>query len=732
MGPRGLRVVVVALMTGSLLGPSRAAADGLSLYVEPDYSHTTTRITDQLGNVTASGTDEVAQHYRLTLDRLFAPLVRLTADGLFDQRMDWLTTNGVPSRADEWSAGGDALLYVGSPVLSTVLGYSRHDDSLGGTLMVGRLHDVSEVYSVDTGWRPIDLPALDLRLSRTHDYDVDHRMTDLTVDSAVLNGGYNPFRQLRLDYYGELDDTNDHLGRTDTRSITNGLRAMYQDTFNEGRSSAMASYSFMNRTSDTVVSGTGGLVATPQLALAGLSGVELFPATPYSITLAQNPALVDSNITVSANVDLGYSVALAGDVNPRELGLQFADPTTAVNALYVFVDRQLPLEISGVFRWTAWRSDDNVTWTPVTLAGPVVFGAFQNRFEISIEETRARYLKVVATPLPPTVTADRRFSDIFVTDLQAFLVVPAAQAHGTSSFVSHTANAALHHQLLDTPMLAYDFAGNLSTGTGGTTYVMLNGISAQHELARAVIATARLARQDTGGAGLAAMPHLGVWQYSAGITAAPLPALNHALTYTGQHGQTPAGTMDQNEVMFMNRAQFYTGVDAQLGLGYGKNTFGPVSSSGPLVMANLNVVPNRMVTLSSSYYYSSLVQSGLAIPQGLQENEQINGTASFSPVPAIYLSATITRIIKGPQPTTLTSFGGSFSPFPDGALLLRAAYTESENTVLGETDRVATATARWVIAPPAWLEVDYSILRSTSTFGSSDIRTFTVSLVIQL
>ena len=732
MGPRGLLVVAVAIAFGSLLCPSSAAADGLSLYVEPDYSHVSAKSTDQLGNTTASTTDEVAQHYRLTLDRLFAPLVRLTADGLFDQRLDWTSTNGLTSRADEWSAGGDALLYVGSPVLSTVLGYSRHDDSLGGTLFAGRIHNVSDVYSADTGWRPADLPMLDLRLSRTHDYDVDHRTTDLTLDSAVLTGGYNPFKQLRLDYYGELDDANDHLAKTETRSVTNGLRGMYQDTFNGGRTSAMASYAFMNRTSDTVVSGTGGLVATPQLPVAGLSGVETFPATPYGITLAPNPALVDSNITVSANVNLGYSVALTGDVNPRELGLQFADPSTAVNALYVFVDKQLTPEISGVYRWTAWRSDDNVTWTPVNLAGPVVFGAFQNRFEITIEQTRARYLKVVTTPLPPTVTADRRFSDIFVTDLQAFLVVPAAQARGASSITSHTATAALHHQLLDEPMVAYDFAGNLATGTGGTTYVVLNGISAQHELARSVIATARIARQDTGGAGMSATPHLGVWQYSAGITAAPLPTLNHALTYTGQHGQTPTGTMDLNSVMFMNRAQFYTGVDAQLGLGYGTNTFGPVTSSGPTVMANLSVVPNRMLTLSSSYYYSSLAQSGIAVPAGLSENEQINGTVSFSPVPALYLSATVTRIVKGPQPTTLASFGGSFSPFPDGALLLRAAYTQSVDTVLEEIDRVATATARWVIAPAIWLEVDYSVIRSTSNVGGTDLRTFTVSLVIQL
>jgi len=79
--------------------------------------------------------------------------------------------------------------------------------------------------------------------------------------------------------------------------------------------------------------------------------------------------------------------------------VQFADAITPVSLVYVWVDKALPAQVSGAFGWTAYRSDDNVDWVPVPLAGPVTFGAFDNRFEIPIEGTRSRYLKVVTRPL---------------------------------------------------------------------------------------------------------------------------------------------------------------------------------------------------------------------------------------------------------------------------------------------------------------------------------------------
>jgi hypothetical protein len=94
--------------------------------------------------------------------------------------------------------------------------------------------------------------------------------------------------------------------------------------------------------------------------------------------------------------------------------------------VYLWVDRSLPADVAGAFSWAAYCSDDNLAWTPVALAGPVTFGAFDNRFVLSIERTQARFLKVVTRPLAAGTTTDPRFADVLVTEIQFYLATFAA------------------------------------------------------------------------------------------------------------------------------------------------------------------------------------------------------------------------------------------------------------------------------------------------------------------
>jgi hypothetical protein len=177
----------------------------------------------------------------------------------------------------------------------------------------------------------------------------------------------------------------------------------------------------------------GGYAYAQRLPAAGLAAVETFSDSPGQITLAPNPALIDGNTAVTAVVDLGYTPSLQGDSRLRDLGVQLADAVTAVDALRVWVDRPLPPAVSAAYLWSAYRSDDNMTWTAVALSAPVTFGAFDSRFEIPIARTAARYLKVVTSPLAAGITADPAFADLFVTELEAFAVdVPPACAAATA------------------------------------------------------------------------------------------------------------------------------------------------------------------------------------------------------------------------------------------------------------------------------------------------------------
>ncbi|HZZ85234.1 MAG TPA: hypothetical protein VFE30_11905 [Anaeromyxobacteraceae bacterium] len=732
--PRSRLAAVALALSALAFAPALALAEGLSIYAEPDYSHIDTRTTDSQGHTTTSVTDELLQRYNLTLTKTLAPLVRFDANGNFEDDRQWSTTAGLRGRSDGWRASGSARLHLGPPVLGGDLSYSRQDESTESSLSPGRLHDINEVYSLHLGWHPADLPDLDTRASRTNTFDVSRKLSDTTIDDLLTTLSYTGIRQLTLQYTVEYQDTNDRLSGTTTSGLLNSGRVSYGDTFNHGRTAVQASYSFANRLADTSVTGLGGTVATQQLPAAGLSLVEPPTAVPETDTLTSNGLLVDGKTDLSANVNLGFSVSLAGDTSPRELGVQFSDPTTSLNTLYVYVQQQLPPQISGAFAWSAWRSDDNVTWTRVPLTTAVVFNALLNRFELTFDRIQAPYVKVVTRPLPAAVSTDRRWSDVFVTELQAYLVVAAEAVRGHSSITAQSAAVAVRQQLLEEPLLTYDFSGNFSYSGGNGAFAVQNGLSLDKLLAPYLKLSSRVARQDTGIRGAAGgSQHNGSWQYSSSLVATPLPTLTHALTYSGQLTQTAHGDAELNSLTLVNRAALYRGVDLLLSTGYAYNLLeSGAIARGPTVITTLAVSPNPVVSLSTSFNYAALRQSGGGLPESNQETERVDGALSVNPLPALYLSAAVQRVVKGARPTTLATFSGGFTPFPEGALLLRMSYTESLDTALDSKTHVANSGLRWNFSPRAYLDLNYSLLGSTAPTGTTDTRAFTAGLAIQL
>jgi hypothetical protein len=723
-----------AVLVASALVPCCAAADGLSAYIEPDYNHTVSRSTDQSGKATSTTTDEFDQHYRLMLDRSLLPYMRVDAIGSFDRLYSWTDNDGVSSRADEWRAGGAARLLFGPPVIGGQLGYERHDDDTGSSTSVGRVHNIREVYSAYGRWRPADWPSVDLRLSRSDAHDSSRLVTDSTVNDVQLITLYNAFQQLKLSYFLAYTVNEDHISTTTSSAISNLFRTAYGDVFNHGRTSVTATYQLSERSTQTSTqAGPGGTVASPQIPIAGLSAVETFPIVSETVTLAQNPALVDGDLTASAGVNLGFSVSLGGDTNARDLGVLFASPNTPVNTLYVWVDRQLPAQISGAFTWAAYRSEDNVTWTRINLAAPVVFSAFQNRFEITIQQTQARYLKVVTRPLGATVTADKRFSDIFVTELQTFLVVPAQSVTGTVSSLGQTMTAALRHQLLDVPALAFDTSAFLTRQGGASNYAIQEGLAADHRLSPILALAARVGRQDQGTQSPGVSTHTGAFQYSAQAIATPLPSQIDTLTYSGQYQQSAQGSGASNSVSLVNRTQIYRGVDAFASASYQYNLLvSGARARGPALSASLSVVPNPVFSCSAAYFMSRIEQTGGGVPSQLSDSERFDVSASLTPFPALYLNASVSRIVKGVRPTTLATLGGSFSPFPDGNVLLRASYTESFDTSLQEKSSVGNVGVRWNVGHGSYLDVGEALLDSSAVTGSSNIRAFQATFVLQI
>jgi hypothetical protein len=407
------------------------------------------------------------------------------------------------------------------------------------------------------------------------------------------------------------------------------------------------------------------------------------------------------------------------------MGVQFADILTKVNTFYLWVDRQLTPEVAASFHFDAYTSDDNIRWTSIPVAG-VLFGAFQNRFEITIPTTAARYLKIVTKPLDPAVTVDRRFTNILVTELQVLLITPlTGTTAGWQASTREVLNAS-GRTPLGPAGLFYDVNGIVSHSTAtGTptlnTWLLTNGLSYGRRLSQIFVFNARVARQDDD----QSFGHEGLFLYSASLVATPLATLSHSLIYSGQSVWNQQGFGSTNSVSFYNRATPYRGIGLLAGGAYSIITQGSglVLRSGSVTF-NASVQPHSTLTLSTTLGHAESVSSGGGQPRTVSITDRIDAGAVYNPVSALYVAGGYSRIITDSTPHTLANGSVTFSPFPGGNLQLSLNYSETYQDP-GETTRLFTPALRWNVRPGTMITTSYTLLDSSSGSTSANhTRTF--------
>ena len=474
---------------------------------------------------------------------------------------------GSESDTDARNWSGTANLSWGNPVLGGGVGYSRSDTratiSAANLITAAGLGrgNVNETWSAFARWRPLDLPYLEGRVARSTDRAVDRR---LNVFQATVDAGYVPVRPVDLHYTLGYTDTHDQLSGVTTTNVGQSGRATYTDEL-FGRSSVYLAYNVAHSAFETEAPGQVGTVSLQRSPVAGLSLVEPFGSVPESDTLQPNPAVIDGNLAASTGMNIGFAPTLAGDTSLREVGSQLSDATQPVNTLHVWVNRALPAAVSAAYSWSVYRSDDNLTWAPVPIVRGVVFGVAANRFEITIEEIRARYVKVAVAPLSPSVAADPTLQNVLVTELQSFLVVPAAAVLGRTTSLRDSAAGTISTRILSSPRLRHDLAFTTSRETSSpASWLLTNGLSLSHRLTRIVGVSARAARSDSSSGDT----HVGQWLYSGSVTAEPTPTLSSVLSLSGTVTQADVGTTVSNGASAFARARLYEGVEANSNLSY--------------------------------------------------------------------------------------------------------------------------------------------------------------------
>ncbi len=720
-----------------LLGPGGTAlADGLFLRFEPSYASSETTTTDQTGRTTHSSSSALTESYQLSLDKTLFPNLRLGGSGRYDVGLGSTSSSDSPtSQFDRRRWSIDGRLVAGTEVLRGTVGYTRGEQSsanmtAGVTSRAPTL--VNETLSFNGLWRPDRLPPLDLVISRTRQYDQQRKTADLTVDDLLLSTTYQPDQHVNVRYRFQYDHALESIQGTDTSAFIHKAQASYSDRFLDNRLSVYGSYDSSIQTTQTRLFGSGGTVATQQLPIAGLSVVEAFPAVSTKVALNPNPALIDGDTIVSAGLNIGFGPSLSGDNANRDMGAQFPTGLANVNLIYVWVDRPLPLAVSGAFGWTAYVSDNNLDWTPVALDGPVQFGLFQNRFEIPIRVTTPtppRYIKIVTKPLPPAVTTDRSFTDIIVTEVQFFERVAATSASHTTinGFLSGSARL----ELMRSPRLYYDLSVGLthSNSPSQVTWSVTNGLSLSQRLSRVIEAAARVDRaesQDSQG-------HASQTHWNASLNATPMPGLGAAMSYSGDLNQSSGSRALTNTVGLLGQATPYRGISLLANLGYSIGTR-PADRLQRTASASFTAAlePHRTLTVSGSFLYSDSITTGGGQPDANEYAGRLEGSVSFSPFTTLYMSGSVSRLVIGVTPYTTASFAANFSPFPGGDLILSFNYNESIDTASQARARNFGPYLRWNIVRGTYVETSYSVLATSSPVQDTSSRTFNARLVLLL
>jgi hypothetical protein len=627
-------------------------------------------------------------------------------------------------------------LTLNTPVYKAGIGYNRNveTDKAKGSPSVTL---TNETYYGILGWKPEELPSLDLLIQRRNTFDEKRTFQDITQDYFSLTSRY-VYKTIDLRYTGSYTDLKDKITNIETEDMLHTGRATYSDSFFNKRVYVNTSYYITyDRTTISLKGAGGGEVKFPIFPFAGLF---LISNTPNLVTLPANAGLIDGDVNTGTGINIGVPPPAGND--PRNIGLDLLNPTE-VNDLLLWVDRDLPSGISDYFSWDVYTSPDNLNWTKITPVPiqPAPFGPFQNSFEIRFPNVTTRYIKVVTNPLTvaaaalvPTFTNPDR---IFVTELQAFLARPSSAVIGTGkertvTTLSHILQTEAKARIFDIPSLYYDFSYFLTRsqtdGSAQLTWILSNGLSLNHTLSKVFSVAARVARED----GAQENRRAASYVYNASIMATPLRTLRHSLAYAGRNNDIDGKTSNTNSVYLNNSAELYKGIDINLGGGYDwqkRETGERVQNT--TVNCGVSIIPNSRTTLTVNYSGTNTHTSGGEKP-GFSTFSRIGEVAlSYNPFDTLRLYASVgVSSLSGARTDFLQNYAINWSPFPEGNLQFNISYNEDHRSADNFKERSFTPSVRWKITRKTFLDLSYLMIKTSSNAEKSDTNGFNANLKV--
>ncbi len=698
----------------------------LTGYMDFVYSDSIIKTEDPQGEESRIKLQSFSQSLSLNLEMRPFPKLRFLATGNLRQ---YVTEGSIND--DEISQRTQILnpflqLSLEDPLYKASAGYFRRDQIFKVSGSPDR-HFVNEQWLGNIYLTPVELPSLWINTVRTSIYDVDRSLIDTVDDLLSLTSEYR-WNDLYLRYYGTYDKVENRIEDQQTRALSNAIEVRYDKRFFDNM--VIFSSGYLATFRETEITGKGKqFVLISILPFAGLSVID---DTPLDGALEQNSLLIDGNNGATAGIDIGTG----GPGAPRRtwnMGIDFFTEQE-VDTIYVWVDRELPSDISGAFSWQVYVSRDNITWTLAESNPAVKFGILQNRFEIQFPLQKTRFIKVVTTSLSATVPVPPGFevTNIFVTEIEAFRSQPGKEGVLEISDESHRINFYGRINILKTPVLYYD-VGYTSLITRGTsrptliTWNLLNALNLSHSFSPIFATSARIQREDSD----SAEGDVQAIAYTISFNALPSRTLNHTLTFSGRFEENPSGHLKRNGVYLYNTMELYRGINLLASAGA---VFSTLETGQEQVSPSYNfgaeIHPKDYLTILLNYTSTETKITGGGMPEVKTFSRRSEATLSYYPFQALYISASLGHVSQTERDYTFHNYSINWRPFPAGQLLVSINYNEDFRSDINERVKSFSPNVRWNFGRSSWLNISYTIIKAESDVTETDQRTFTANLRI--
>lgn len=657
-------------------------------------------------------------------DQMLWPNIHLRAGGLFERLRSRDELEGIETVGARTGLQPYLIFRYETPLHQAELGWQRDETRIGTGDAETRL--VRDTYGLILAWYPQASSYLRLTLSHAGERDDPRRRFDRDTDRVQLLGAWQPITPLRFDYQGNWSRVEDRIRNSELDTLYQSARVNYADSFWNERLLLGASYDVTWQKVESRRAGQGE-VELPVSAVQGLSVLDDFPE---DAVLAVNPALIDGNRLLPANVNLGVPLPNA-DRRLRNIGFDFEIPK-AVNGIRVWVNNDLPFEVAQTLTWEVWSSADNVRWTRQRDLGPAPFGPFDPYFELRFGSIAARYLKVVVAPLSPGIPNAEEYRVVEVTELEALVFRDVEGTGTTAESTDHRVYAGAQLQITRSPDVFYNvtYVARLPEGRLASD-TLSNVLSLNHRFDRIWAVGGRLAfetgRTLTSG-------RRNAWLYGASVTSTPIPAFAATLSASGKREEFERGIDQDIDSLFLNTTTLlYRGVNLLASAGVSQTSDRPGrDTDSTTYRVGLELLPHPIATIFLGWDRTDdeITGGGLEPANVYREASEI--TLSLQPVPSIYIfgSYRIERSSDYLEDRRLTTTSLNWSPFPYGTLRFYFRFEEYYDSLLDSNTRIYGPGARWYINSRSHFDVYWESFETENVLQQNDRETLSATLRI--